>query len=380
MLPKIRASFALLFASLLALSAMVAPVSAAPAAAEQCFPQTGFCVRGRFLDYWNAHGGLAINGYPLTGEFVSVLEDGNAYTVQYFERVRMEYHRENAPPHDVLLGQFGRRILKTNLPSVSTAPVPPLVGYTHFPETGHNVGPRFAAYWQANGGLAQFGYPLTELFTHRLEDNKEYQVQYFERARFEYHPEYAGTPSEVLLGQFGRRVLRLDSGKWLGQSQPANWNAAGTGVPPANVPVNFGAAPGQCSDYAPAAPSAEEIAVVNAGWKLVRPVLSGNGVTIVYGLLSYDGMCRPMQLQLFVFVQGTFAGTLSPLTMNSREDGMVSNVEIGPGGHSIQATYQRYSDTDPLCCPSLTSTVRFAVDAAIPLGVPATITTEQTVH
>jgi hypothetical protein len=39
------------------------------------------------------------------------LEDGNVYTVQYFERARFEYHPENAPPYDVLLGQFGRQIL-----------------------------------------------------------------------------------------------------------------------------------------------------------------------------------------------------------------------------------------------------------------------------
>jgi hypothetical protein len=379
MVLKIRASLALLFASLLALSAIFTPVSAAPAVAEQCFPQTGFCVRGRFLDYWNAHGGLAVNGYPLTGEFVTVLEDGNAYTVQYFERVRMEYHPENQPPHDVLLGQFGRRILDTFLPSAPTAPVPPMAGYTYFAATGHNVGPRFTAYWQANGGLAQFGYPLTELFTHRLEDGKEYEVQYFERARFEHHPENA-PPYDVLLGQFGRRVLSLDAGKWLDLSQPVDWNMAGAGVPTANAPLDFGATAGQCSDYNPAVPSAEELAVVNAGWKLVRPVTAANGVTIVTGLLSYDGMCRPMQFQMFVFVQGAFAGTLSPLTMNSREDGMLNEMTIGPGGQSIQVTYRRYGDEDPLCCPSWTSTARFAVDATLPLIIPVTFTTEQTVH
>ena len=42
------------------------------------------------------------------------LEDGKTYQVQYFERVRMEYHPENQPPYDVLLGQFGRRILAGN--------------------------------------------------------------------------------------------------------------------------------------------------------------------------------------------------------------------------------------------------------------------------
>jgi hypothetical protein len=33
-------------------------------------------------------------------------------------------------------------------------------------------------------------------------------VQYFERARFEYHPEYAGTDHEVLLGLLGSQLLR----------------------------------------------------------------------------------------------------------------------------------------------------------------------------
>jgi hypothetical protein len=55
--------------------------------------------------------------------------------------------------------------------------------------------------------LAQFGFPVSEEFTERLEDGQQYTVQYFERARFEYHPEYAGTPYEVLLGQFGRAIM-----------------------------------------------------------------------------------------------------------------------------------------------------------------------------
>jgi hypothetical protein len=56
------------------------------------------------------YGGLPINGYPIGDERAEVLEDGKAYTVQYFERARMEYHPENDDPHRVLLGQFGRRI------------------------------------------------------------------------------------------------------------------------------------------------------------------------------------------------------------------------------------------------------------------------------
>ena len=166
-----------------------------------CFAETGKCIAGRFLQYWREHGGLAINGYPLGDEQIEILEDGRAYTVQYFERSRLEYHPENAPPHDVLLGQFGRRILGGAHP-----PAPPLPGRRHFPQTGHNLGGPFLTYWETNGGLAQFGLPLTEERPERLEDGKTYTVQYFERARFEHHPQNA-PPYDVLLGQFGRQIL-----------------------------------------------------------------------------------------------------------------------------------------------------------------------------
>ncbi len=74
-----------------------------------------------------------------------------------------------------------------------------------FAQTGHTLGGTTLRYWNKFGGLAQFGYPLTEEFTEQNEaDNKEYTVQYFERARFELHPENVGTDYEVLLGLLGR--------------------------------------------------------------------------------------------------------------------------------------------------------------------------------
>ena len=77
----------------------------------------------------------------------------------------------------------------------------------YFEQTGHYVPGTFFNYWYTQGGLAQFGYPLSEMFAERLEDGNIYQVQYFERARFEYHPEHADPNFQVLLGQFGRRYL-----------------------------------------------------------------------------------------------------------------------------------------------------------------------------
>jgi len=189
-----------------------------PTAAQEgaCFAETGFCIRGRFLDYWQQNGGLARNGFPLSDERQELLEDGNTYTVQYFERVRLEYHPENPAPYDVLLGQFGRRILleeyvvaRENYP-FAVAPVAAQPGQAFFPATGHNISPLFLDYWQANGGLAQFGYPITEERWDSLSiagGRACCVTQYFERARFEYHPENAGTPYTILLGQFGRRIL-----------------------------------------------------------------------------------------------------------------------------------------------------------------------------
>ncbi len=88
----------------------------------------------------------------------------------------------------------------------ATAATDPTVKF--FPETKHNVAADFLAYWKANGGLAQFGYPVTEMFTDTNPDDKKvYKVQYFERARFELHPEHAGTPYAVELGRLGAIVI-----------------------------------------------------------------------------------------------------------------------------------------------------------------------------
>jgi hypothetical protein len=177
-----------------------------PRPTQVYFPETGHTVSGKFLAYWEDHGGLAQFGYPLTDARPEQLEDGHTYTVQWFERARFELHPENPPPWDVELGQFGRRILQERTGEDVSPPAKPLPGQAYFPETEHNLGGDFLAYWQANGGLAEFGYPISEVFQQQLEDGKIYTVQYFERARFEEHPENQ-PPYTLLLGQFGRHIM-----------------------------------------------------------------------------------------------------------------------------------------------------------------------------
>jgi probable HAF family extracellular repeat protein len=179
--------------------------SAAPLPAgspQECFQETKKCMRSLFADYWHAHGGLAINGFPISDEFVQVLPDGKAYTVQYFERVRMEYHPETTNlAYIVQLGQFGRTLHPADPPASKQS------NMAYFDVTGHNVPADFMDYWNGHGGLDQFGFPISEVITETLEDGKPYQVQYFERARFERHPENAA-PYDILLGQFGRKILK----------------------------------------------------------------------------------------------------------------------------------------------------------------------------
>src|SRR3954471_7568039 len=74
----------------------------------QLFTETGKTVCGLFLDYWQTHGGLAQQGYPISEQFQEQSDlNGQTYTVQYFERAVFEYHPENQPPFNVLLSQLG---------------------------------------------------------------------------------------------------------------------------------------------------------------------------------------------------------------------------------------------------------------------------------
>ncbi len=176
-----------------------------PAAGDsRSFPETGHTVAGRFLAYWQANGGLAQQGYPISEQLQEVSDlDGKTYTVQYFERAEFELHPENQPPYDVLLSQLGSFRLKQKYAGQTLAVGKAGNPGQYFAQTSHSVDGRFLQYWQANGGLAQQGYPISERMREVSDlDGKTYTVQYFERAVFELHPENKA-PYDVLLSQLG---------------------------------------------------------------------------------------------------------------------------------------------------------------------------------
>jgi hypothetical protein len=165
-------------------------------------------VSGIFLDYWNQHGGLAQQGFPISKVFTETSAlDGKRYLVQYFERAVFEYHPEQTDPqYQVLLSQLGTFAYRQKYPTGAPGQqANTSQGSIHFSETGHSLGGRFLQYWQDHGGLAQQGFPISDEFTETSAlDGKPYLVQYFERAVFEYHPENAGTQYQVLLSLLGR--------------------------------------------------------------------------------------------------------------------------------------------------------------------------------
>ena len=180
-----------------------------PAAGEarDYYPPTGFSVTGPFRSYWAGLGpsALQVLGYPISGLLVERLPDGHAYTVQYFERVRLEWHPENrGTEFEVLYGLLGTAFHKPD-PAIPAPAARP--GQQYFAPTGHLVRGAFLQKWQTTGGLRVHGYPISEEIQEvSPTDGHAYLVQYFQRARFEYHPENAGSPYEILLGVLGRQL------------------------------------------------------------------------------------------------------------------------------------------------------------------------------
>ena len=166
----------------------------------QYFPQTGHTMRGTFRTFYHRYGDLAIFGLPLTEAFTD-----HGQVVQYFERARL-----------VLTATGGVResplgTLLTAGRTFPPAPLPPITpSYLYFGATGHWIAGPFLDFWNRHHGQLLFGDPISEPLTEQNGDGtgRTYQVQYFQNARLEYHPELAGTDNEVQLGLLGRQYLR----------------------------------------------------------------------------------------------------------------------------------------------------------------------------
>jgi hypothetical protein len=185
---------------------LVGFLPAASAAAQQpgerCFPETGYCISGPIRQYWEQNGGLPVFGYPTTPQRIETIEDWSG-PVQWFERDRLEDHSNQGI--GVLAGRLGvERLEQMGRPWSPRTPAPVEPGCRLFPETGYQACGAFLNYWNRNGGLMRFGYPVTDVMVETIE-GRQLNVQYFERRRMEWHPQNPA-PYNVLLGLLGNEI------------------------------------------------------------------------------------------------------------------------------------------------------------------------------
>jgi hypothetical protein len=94
--------------------------------------------------------------------------------------------------------------------SAVTTPVQAQTSERCFPETGYCISGNIRAYWEANGGLSVFGYPITNVRQQTIE-NWTGPVQWFERDRLEDH---STDGQGVLAGRLGAQLLELRGTPW----------------------------------------------------------------------------------------------------------------------------------------------------------------------
>lgn len=173
------------------------------------FVETGHTIQNAFKAFWDANGGIAQFGYPLTEEFQERNPaDDRVSTVQYFERARFEWNPQTGA---VVLGRIGTEQFTVNgkpngAPLDPPASLPPDKRY--FPETRHVLAGSFKQFWEATNGQALLGLPLSEEVTERGADGVARTVQYFEYGRLEYNPNGTTLRERVTIALLGTEILR----------------------------------------------------------------------------------------------------------------------------------------------------------------------------
>jgi hypothetical protein len=149
------------------------------------------------LAFLDGHGGVTTLGLPRTEAF-----DQDGLRVQYFQRARMELHPGNPPAYRVQLTLLGD-LLGYRAPPIPTSAIPAMnhPQRRYYPQTGHTLSYAFMQYYETHGGLDVFGYPITELV---MEGGTV--VQYFQRAKMEWHPENP-IPNQITLGNLGDEYI-----------------------------------------------------------------------------------------------------------------------------------------------------------------------------
>jgi LppP/LprE lipoprotein len=170
----------------------------------------------------------------------------------------------------------------------------------------------------------------------------------------------------------------LADGSWLDGATPQSWPTGAT-VPAAPALPSGATLDLRCLEQTRPPETAEDRQLAAAGWMLIGDYRGGWGTKVVMGASYFDGMCRPLGYQVFVFDDGLLAGTVSPVPMDSRTDGAAVQTLL-QGPDRLTVVFTRYTDTDALCCPSRTSSASYQINhpGAQPVLVLTSVSTNPT--
>jgi len=170
-----------LFILTLLTGAAVSRVYAQAIADREYFPETGHWVSGAFLEkYRSVPNPDALFGDPITDPFQDTL---SGLTIQYFEKARFELHPQEIPDLRVKISNLGSFIYQKGqtLPGTFN---PSACRFYPQVDSGYYICYDFLKFFDEKGGVAQFGYPISNFEIHN-----GWIAQYFQRARLEWHPE-----------------------------------------------------------------------------------------------------------------------------------------------------------------------------------------------
>ncbi|MBI5350501.1 MAG: Ig-like domain-containing protein [Chloroflexi bacterium] len=121
-----------------------------------------------FRGYYNANGGALVLGVPITS---GLIEEG--VRVQYFQNVRLEYHPQLPEGKQVIPSSIGINFEGNSTPCIRPQDVAPNAYYFDC----HSVRQEFLGFFNQQGGLQFFGYPISEMYISGTQ-----VIQHFERA------------------------------------------------------------------------------------------------------------------------------------------------------------------------------------------------------
>ncbi len=176
------------------------PSVLAQGVSSQYFADTGHNVSGDFLIFYQSvPNAQFLFGSPITEQFT---DSTSGRAIQYFQRARFEYFPELAVGQRVRVAPLGEYVYQ-RVPNEGEVNIFTPIGCRYYADTGFSICYAFLEFFDKNGGEAIFGKPISSFvfYNGRI-------AQYFERARFEWYPEYPDG-QRVVLAELGRIYFDL---------------------------------------------------------------------------------------------------------------------------------------------------------------------------